>query len=204
DPFPPSRIEMMIGPRPRQHWQQFRTKQELIAALGARYREEFPSTRFNFTQPIIDSVTEDTNGTSANLAVEFSGPNSDVLLDLARRTVDLLRAVPGSQDVNVEQEGPQPQLVVTPDRLLCARYNVRIDDVAKVINAALGGAPVAPLYEGERRFDIVTRVDRSAVPSPQAVGRLPVYSADGQSVPLAAVARIEVSDGQTLIARENS
>jgi cobalt-zinc-cadmium resistance protein CzcA len=63
---------------------------------------------------------------------------------------------------------------------------------------------VANLYEGERRFDIVTRVDRASVPSPQAVGRLPVYSADGQPVPLAAVARIEVADGQTLIARENS
>ena len=50
------------------------TKHELVAALGARLREEFPTTRFNFTQPIIDSVTEDTNGTSANLAIEFSGP----------------------------------------------------------------------------------------------------------------------------------
>jgi cobalt-zinc-cadmium resistance protein CzcA len=204
DPFPPSRMEIMLGPKPRDQWKQFKTKQELLAALGGKLRAEFPTTRFNFTQPIIDSVTEDTNGTSANLAVEFSGPNSDVLLDLARRTVELLRMVPGSQDVNVEQEGPQPQLVVTPDRLLCARYNVRIDDVAKVINTALGGAPVANLYEGERRFDIVTRVDRSAVPSPQAVGRLPVYSADGQPVPLAAVTRIEVTDGQTLIARENS
>src|SRR5207248_10233242 len=130
-------MEIMIGPRPRDRWKQFKTKQELLAALGGKLRAEFPTTRFNFTQPIIDSVTEDTNGTSANLAVEFSGPDSDVLLDLARRTVDLLRAVPGSQDVNVEQEGPQPQLVVTPDRLLCARYNVRIDDVAKVINTAL-------------------------------------------------------------------
>jgi len=94
DPFPPSRIEMMIGPKPREQWQRFRTKQELVAAIGARLREEFPTTRFNFTQPIIDSVTEDTNGTSANLAVEFSGPDSDVLLGLARQTVELLRPVP--------------------------------------------------------------------------------------------------------------
>ncbi|HEX4614028.1 MAG TPA: CusA/CzcA family heavy metal efflux RND transporter [Urbifossiella sp.] len=204
DPFPPSRMEIMIGPRPRDQWTQFKGKPELVAALGKRLREEFPTTRFNFTQPIIDSVAEDTNGTSANLAVEFSGPDSEVLLGLARRTVDLLRAVPGSQDVNIEQEGPQPQLVITPDRAACARYNVRIDDVAKVINTALGGGAVATLYEGERRFDIVTRLDRAAVPSPQAVGRLPVYAADGQPVPLAAVSKIEVADGATLIARENS
>jgi cobalt-zinc-cadmium resistance protein CzcA len=145
DPFPPSRIEMMIGPKPCETWVQFTTKQDLVAALGARFREEFPTTRFNFTQPIIDSVTEDTNGTSANLAVEFSGPDSEVLLDLGRQAVELLRRVPGAVDVNIEQEGPQPQLVIQPDRALCARYNVRIEDVTRLINTALGGEPVGGL-----------------------------------------------------------
>jgi cobalt-zinc-cadmium resistance protein CzcA len=204
DPFPPSRMEMMIAPKPREEWTRFKTKHELVAALGARLREEFPTTRFNFTQPIIDSVTEDTNGTSANLAVEFSGPDSEVLLDLCRQTVDLLRKVPGSVDVNVEQEGPQPQLVIQPDRALCARYNVRIEDVNRLINTALGGEPVGTLYEGERRFDIVSKFDRAYLSSPGAVGRLPVNTQDGVPMPLSQVARIEVVDGQTLIARENS
>jgi cobalt-zinc-cadmium resistance protein CzcA len=202
DPFPPSRIEMMVGPKPRKQWKEFRTKQELLAALGKRYREEFPTTRFNFTQPIIDSVTEDTNGTSANLAVEFSGPDSQQLLELARRTVDLLRAVPGAQDVNIEQEGPQPQLVIRPDRRLCARYNVRIEDVAKLVNTAIGGEPIGSQYQGERKFDIVARLDAQTKQSVTAIGRLPVYTADGQSVPLIQVAELEVVDGQTLIARE--
>ncbi|MGA2259486.1 MAG: efflux RND transporter permease subunit, partial [Thermoguttaceae bacterium] len=201
DPFPPSRIEMMIGPRPRELWKQFRTKQALIDALGARYREEFPTTRFNFTQPIIDSVTEDTNGTSANLAVEFSGPDSKVLLGLARQTVDLLNRIHGATDVSVEQEGPQPQLVIQPDRGLCARYNVRIEDVMKLVNMAIGGEPVSTLYEGERQFDIVARLDKQSRRSPDAIGRLPVYTGDGVPIPLAQVAAIEVRDGQTLIAR---
>jgi cobalt-zinc-cadmium resistance protein CzcA len=203
DPFPPSRLEIMIIPKPRGRWTQFKSKQELVAAIGRRLREEFPTTRFNFTQPIIDSVTEDTNGTSANLAVEFSGPDSEVLLDLARQTVELLKAVPGAQDANVEQEGPQPQLVITPDRQSCARHNVRIEDVTRLINTALGGEAVGTLYEGERRFDIAARVDRSVANSPAAVGRLPVHTADGVPVPLAQVAKIEVADGQTIIAREN-
>src|SRR5262249_14703944 len=154
-----SRMEIMIGPKNRNHWKQFKTKQELVAGLGKRLRSEFPTTRFNFTQPIIDSVTEDTNGTSANLAVEFTGPDSNILLALAQRTVEMMKTVPGAQDVNIEQEGPQPQLVITPDRMLCAVNNVRIEDVAKVINTALGGEPVAALYQGERRFDITTKVD---------------------------------------------
>jgi heavy metal efflux system protein len=204
DPFPPSRLEIMIGPRPREHWTQFKTKQQLLAALGTRLRTEFPTTRFNFTQPIIDSVTEDTNGTSANLAVEFSGPDSEVLLRLGHRTIDLLRSVPGAQDVNIEQEGPQPQLVIAPDRQLCARYNVRIEDVTKLINTSLGAEPIGTLYEGERRFDIAARLDRRAAGSPQLIGRVPVYNADGNPVPLAQVAHITLMDGQTLIARENS
>jgi cobalt-zinc-cadmium resistance protein CzcA len=204
DPFPPSRLEIMIGPKPRETWKQFRTKSELLLALGHRLREEFPTTRFNFTQPIIDSVTEDTNGTSANLAVEFTGPDSNVLLSLGRRTVDLLRTIRGATDVNIEQEGPQPQLVIRPDRAQCAQYNVRVEDVTDLINTALGGDPIGTLYEGERRFDIVAKVDRQFINSPQAVGRLFVYTMTGQPIPLAQVARIELLDGQTLIARENS
>ena len=201
DPFPPSRLEMMIGPKPRELWTQFRTKQQLITALGARYRENFPTTRFNFTQPIIDSVTEDTNGTSANLAVEFSGPDSKVLLGLARKTVELLRGIPGATDVSIEQEGPQPQLVIQPDQALLRATMSASTDVMKLVNMAIGGEPVSTLYEGERRFDIVARLDKPSRASLDAIRRLPVYTSDGVPIPLAQVATVDYRDGQTLIAR---
>jgi heavy metal efflux system protein len=204
DPFPPSRIEMMIGPSPREEWVKVRSKQELVEGIGKRLREEFPTSRFNFTQPIIDSVTEDTNGTSANLAVEFSGSDLDVLLSLAKKAVQLLRRVPGAVDVAIEQEGPQPQLVIRPDRQLAARYNVRIDDVTRLINTALGGEPIGAIYEGERRFDIVAKFGREYMRSPDAVGKLPVFNADGMPIPLSQVAEIRLQDGQTIIAREGS
>jgi cobalt-zinc-cadmium resistance protein CzcA len=202
--IPPNRVEMMIGLKPMERRTQFPSKHELVAALGRRLREEYPTTRFAFTQPIIDMVTQDTNGTSADLAVEISGSEPEVLLDLARRTLDLLRTISGAQDVNIEQEGPQAQLQIIPDRRLCARYNVRIEDVTKLIDTALGGEPVGTLYEGDRRFDIVAKLDRAAVASPHAIGRLPIHTAEGLPVPLAQVAKIEVADGQTMIARQNS
>jgi cobalt-zinc-cadmium resistance protein CzcA len=201
DPFPPSRLEMMIGPKRREHWQQFSTKQELIDALGAKCRAEFPTCRFNFTQPIIDSVTEDTNGTSANLAVEFSGPDSDLLLKLCRQTMAMLKDIRGATDVNIEQEGPQPQLVITPDRAMCARYNVRIEDVMKLVNMAIGGEPVSVVYEQEKRFEVVAKLDKQSRKSPETIGRLPVYTQDGVPIPLEQVAVITVNDGQTMIAR---
>lgn len=203
DPFPPSRMEIMIGPTAKDQWRRFHTKSELVGALGATFRHEFPTLRFNFTQPIIDSVTEDTNGTSANLAVEISGDDADVLLDMARRARTLLRGVPGAVDVGIEQEGPQPQLVIQPDRALAARYKVNVEDITQMINVALGGEPVGVAYEGERRFDITVKFDRATITSPDAVGRLPVYNADGVPIPLSQVARIEMIDGQTIVAREN-
>jgi cobalt-zinc-cadmium resistance protein CzcA len=203
DPFPPSRIEMMIGPKPRDSWKQFQTKQQLVSAIGNRFREEFPTTRFNFTQPIIDSVTEDANGTSANLAVELSGDDQAVLLELANQTVGLLRSIRGSRDVNIEQEGPQPQLLIEPDRALCARFNVRIQDVMELVNTAIGSQPVGQLFEGERVFKIVARLDEDSRRSPTAIGELFVYNEQGTPVPLSQVARIQVQDGQTIIARQN-
>lgn len=202
DPFPPSRMEIMIGPKSREKWTEFHTKRELIEAVGKRLREEFPTTRFNFTQPIIDSVTEDTNGTSANLAVEFSGRDSKELLELGRKTVDLLRRVPGAVDVNIEQEGPQPQLVIQPDRLLCSRYDVRVEDVAQLINTAVGGQPISQIYQGERRFDIVVKFGREHLRSVQQIQRLPVPNAKKIPIQLGQVAKIEIVEGQTLIARE--
>jgi cobalt-zinc-cadmium resistance protein CzcA len=195
---------MQIGPHPRAKWTQFKTKHELIAALGHRLRAEFPTVRFNFTQPIIDNVIEETNGTSANLAVEFTGTDPETLQNLAQQAVSLLSRIHGAVDVAVEQEGPQPQLVIEPDRALCARYNVKIDDVNTLINTALGGDPVANLYEGERVFDIVVKFDRSYLNSPQAVARLPVFSGDGVPVPLGQIAKVEVRDGQTMLAREGA
>jgi len=203
EPFPLSRIELMIGPKPREQWTQFSSKQELVAALGERLRIEYPTTRFVFTQPIIDMVTQDTNGTSANLGVQLAGAESEVLLDLARRTLDMLKTVPGAQDVNIEQDGPQAQLQIVPDRRLCARYNVRIEDVTKLIDTALGGEPVGTLFEGDRRFDIVAKLDRAAVASPLAIGRIPIHTAEGLPVPLTQVAKIDVVDGQTTISRES-
>lgn len=202
DPFVPSRVEMMVGLKPMEEWTE-PSKQSLIAKIGSKLRSEFPTTRFNFTQPIIDSVTEDTNGTSANLAVEFSGADSDRLLELAQKTVTLLRKVRGAVDVNIEQEGPQPQMVVQADRTRCARYGVHIEDVNELINTALGGEPISTLYEGERRFDITAKFDRELV-TPDSLRQLPVYNKSNVPVPLGLVADFSLVDGQTMIARESN
>ena len=201
EPYTASRMELMIGLKPHSQWKHFKTKHEIIAAIRNRLHEEYPTTAFSFSQPILDQVIDDTNGTSAQLAVEISGPDLDVLLELAIQTRTLLESIRGAADTAIDQPGPQAQLKIEPDRRLCARYNVEIEDVVQVINVAMGGEPIGVLYEGERRFDIAARFDRAAMASPQAIGRLPVFNVDGIPVPLMQVTNISVVDGQTTISR---
>lgn len=204
DPFPTSRIEFDLILKPRSTWPGGVSKLGLEAQLRRRLEEELPTARFNLTQPIIDSVTEDTNGTSADLAVELVGSDLVQLRGTAEKVARMLKKVPGHVNVAIEQEGPQPQLQIKIDKSRLARYQLSADAVNDVINTAVGGLPVSSLYEGERRFGIVVRYAEPYIATPQAIGVLPVFNDQGEAIPLAQVAQIRVVDGQTLIARANS
>jgi cobalt-zinc-cadmium resistance protein CzcA len=201
DPFPTNRLEMMVGLKDRSDWKNYHSKMELEAAIREKLVTEFPTTKFNLTQPIIDSVTEDTTGTSADLAVELVGSDLDQLRQLAEKTAILLRKIPGSVNVGIEQEGPQPQLQIKIDKTRMAQYQLAVDTVNDVINTAVGGLPVSQLYDGEKRFDILVKYAPEYVSTPERIGLLPVFNDQGEAIPLAQVADIRVIDGQTLIAR---
>lgn len=204
DPFPTNRTEFMVGLRPRAEWKSFKTKMEIESYLHARLKKEFPTIRLNLTQPIIDSVTEDANGTSADLAVEIIGPDLAVLRSLATQAKDLLKTIPGNMNVNLEQEGPQPQLHITIDRQKLASYQLSGRHVNGVINSAIGGQPVSEMYEGERRFDIVTKFEKDQVDTPRKIGLVPIFNDVGEAMPLAQLSKIRIVDGETLIARSNN
>ena len=203
DPFPTNRMEMMVGLKDRSDWKNFSNKMDLESAIRNRLLEEFPTTKFNITQPIIDSVTEDTNGTSADLAVEIVGANLNTLRELAEQTVTVLKSIKGNVNVGIEQEGPQPQLQITIDKAKLAHYQMAVDTVNGVINTAVGGLPVSQMFEGDRRFDILVKYRPDSVSTPQALALLPVFTTQGEAIPLGQIAKIRVKDGQTLIARSN-
>jgi heavy metal efflux system protein len=203
DPFPTDRNEFDIVLQPRDQWVDYHKKLDLEAAIRKKLESEFPTAHFNLTQPIIDSVTEDTNGTSANLAVEIVGTDLLKLRELGDQTVDLLKKIPGSVNVNIEQEGPQPELQIRIDKAKLAHYGLAIADVNNVINTAVGGTPVGLLWEGERSFSIKTKYAPEFINTPERIGRLAVFNANAEPIPLAQVADIKVVDGQTMIARED-
>ena len=152
----------------------------------------------------MDMVTESVTGSSADLAVIFSGPDLGVLRDLGGQALGVLREVPGAADTAIEQEADQPQVRIEINRQEAARYGINVGDVQEVIELAIGGRPVSTLFEGDRRFDISVRYAPEARSTLAEIGNIMVPAADGSRVPLSRLAEVKVADGASIISRREN
>ena len=204
DPYGPNRNEFFVALTPYNTWKKSKSKPDLVEELSKKLNNEIPGANFSFTQPIIDNVTEAVTGSPADLAVIISGPDLTTLRNLASRTLNVLRTVPGAVDTFIEQEAEQPQVKITIDRDKVARYGLNVSDVEGVIEMAIGGRAVTTMFEGERRFDITVRYTPEARRDVPSVGHILVKSPDGSRIPLSDLAKIEIVDGASIIARREN
>ena len=165
-----------------------------------------PGASFNITQPIIDTSTEIATGSSADLAVIISGPDSvGPSWPRGRKSLEIVKRSMGAADTSIEQEADQPQLRIAVDRGELARYGLNISDVQDVIELA------------HRRARRRRRLRRASVDSisPCATSRMPgrdrsaiaqilVATPSGGRVPLGQLARIETVRGPSIIARREN
>jgi len=204
EPFGPNRNEFLIVPKPYTEWPAGHTKPLLISQLSARLNREFPDVAFNFSQPIMDMVMESVTGSSADLAVIFTGPDLVQLRRLANVALGVVRQVPGAADSSIEQESDQPQLRIRVRRDETARYGINIADVQDVVEMAIGGRPLSTMFEGERRFDISVRYVPEARSTLSGIRNIVVTGANGESTTLGQLADISIEDGSSSIARREN
>jgi cobalt-zinc-cadmium resistance protein CzcA len=204
DPYGPNRNEIYVALNPYDTWPEGVTKRDLVDQFARKLNADIPGAAFSFTQPIIDNVTEAVTGSAADLAVILTGPDLAKLRQLGQETLRMVRQTPGAADTAIEQESDQAQVRMLIDRQETARYGINIGDVQDVIEMAIGGRAVGTMFEGERRFDITIRYpaeDRSDV---SQLGQVMTPARDGGRVPLAQLARIEVVNGASIIARREN
>jgi heavy metal efflux system protein len=204
EPFGPNRSEYLVGLKPYSEWPKGKTKHDLTEELAQRLQAHIPGATFSFTQPIIDMVMEAVTGSSADLAVIVSGPDLRVLRETAHRVLGIVREVRGAADTAIEQETDQAQLRIEVDRREAARYGINVADIQAVIELAIGGRPVAALYEGERVFDIVVRYVPEARSTVGEIGNAVVPSPGGGGIPLSRLAKIGFADGASIVARREN
>ena len=204
DPFGPNRNEFLVDLQPYHTWKRGKSKADLVEELSHRLQAAVPGVALNFTQPMIDMVTEMATGSSADLAVILTGRDLPTLRNLGERTLAVLRDVRGAADTSIEQERDQAQLRIRIDRMQLARYALNVSDVQDVIDLAIGGSPITGLFEGDRRFDVVARFRPDARADPAAIGNLLIPTRDGGTVPLAQLADVRIVDGASIIARREN
>ena len=165
--------------------------------------EQVPGVEVNFSQPIRDNVNENISGQVGQVAAKLYGDDLDVLQKQAERVKDVLAGVPGVADLAIVKSGEVPQIQVNPDRLALARYGMALGDFQHAFQTAVGGSPVADFWEGERRFDVVTRFPLGAREDVDELRQLRIPVTGGAAVPLDALAHVDLGYGRASISREN-
>ena len=196
--------EFYVGLKPYDEWKgPIHDKGELIEAINEKLKI-FPGIIFNYTQPAEDAVDEAETGLKSALAVQVFGSDLHVLENSGVAIKQVLEQVPGITHVTVVQELGQPALTIAVDRAKIARYGVNVADVNGLIEAAVGGAAVTQVAQGERLYDLVVRLQPQFRQTPEQIGEIPVATPGGQQVPLKDLANIQVSSGASFIYRQDN
>ena len=194
-------IEVGVTLKPAARWRAGLTKDKLIDEMNRRM-SRYPGIELNFSQNIQDNVEEAMSGVKGENSLKLFGDDLDTLTSLSDRIAGLMKTVPGVADVGVFKVGGQPSILIQIDRERAARYGILSGDINAVIQAAVGGAPVSQVIQGDRRFDLTVRYPEANRGTPDAIRSILVPTADGSRVPLSSIADVSIRNGSFMIYRE--
>ncbi len=202
DPMGLNQTDTFLVLKPRKEWRK-QDKEWLLDQLRAVLKD-FPGVAYSFTQPIEMRVSEMIIGVRGDVAVKLFGPDLDKLNSLSAQIEDTLKTVKGSQDVyRVMNDGVQ-YLKIDIDRLAAGRLGLNVDDIEQALKSQLEGVTLGTVLEGNRRTPVLLRGQDDLRLSPAKFAEIRLTLADGQTIPLSAVARLQRADGPVKIDRENA
>ena len=200
DPMGLEVSDVFITLTPRSAWRRGTTQEDIMEAMRKEL-EVMPGMRSIFTQPIEMRVAEMLAGIRTDVGVKIFGDDFAELQTAAEDVRVAIEAIPGASDVTVEQLTGQALLQVEVDRAAAGRYGIAVGDVLSVVES-LGTRRVGEVVQGQRRFDLVLRLDDDARASKEAMERMLIATSDGARVPLSSVASLHVVEGPSTIQRE--
>jgi heavy metal efflux system protein len=207
DPMPQNISDAFIILRPEDQWPDGVDSKEEIVERIEEQMASLTGNAYEVSQPIEMRFNELIAGVRGDVAVKVFGDDLDQLERVAARIGGIIGQVPGAADLRVEQTAGFPTLDVQFNRDAIARFGLSMEDVSDTVAAALGGRESGLVFQGDRRFDIVVRLDDNTRDNLDAVGALPVMLPEGaglrQSVPLRELATFQMSEGVNQVSREN-
>jgi len=201
DPMPPEATDLIIVLKPQKEWKSTKSYTELADEITEKL-EVIPGVFFGANQPIQMRFNELMTGIRQDVAVKIFGENMDTLSIYADKVSKVIQNVEGATSPQVERVGGLPQINVTYDRTRIANYGLNVEDVNNVLSTAFAGKTADQIFENERRFDLVVRLDSLYRTDIEDVSNLMVPTNTGIQVPLSQVANIEYKLGPAQISRE--
>lgn len=185
DPMPVERADIMVALKPKAEWTSATTTSDLMEKMEATLKN-IPGMEAEFSQPIQMRNNELLTGIKQDVAIKIFGDDLNTLIQQAEKVGKMISNVRGVSGVMVEQVAGLPQIQVRCNHERMAEYGVSVDDVNQVLEIAFAGGTAGVVFEGERKFDIVLRLDKD-VRTIEALQTLAIPVSAGQQEGPAAV-----------------
>lgn len=201
DPMPPEATDLIIVLKPKSEWTTTKDYSDLAKRIEEKL-EVIPGVFFEANQPIQMRFNELMTGVRQDVAIKIFGENIDTLAALAPRVSRIVQSVSGATEPQIERTTGLPQITIQYDRTRIAGYGMNIEDINHTISTAFAGEAAGVVFENERKFDLVVRLDSANRTSIDDVSNLYVSTPDGTQIPLSQVATVNFKEGPAQISRE--
>jgi cobalt-zinc-cadmium resistance protein CzcA len=203
DPMPIEASDLMVILKPKSEWTSASGREELASKMADEL-SVLSGVSFSFQQPIQMRFNELMTGSRQDVVAKIYGEDLNRLSEYANKVGEVVGTVEGAVDLYVEEVTGIPQVVVDIDRQKIAKFGLSIADVNNTVQAAFSGAEAGLVYEGEKRFDLVVRLDKDQRADISDIRQLYVVNKDGQQIPLSQVADVQIEDGPYQIQRDDT
>ena len=201
DPMPVERADIMIALKPKAEWTSAKTTPELMEKMEETL-SAIPGLEAEISQPIQMRNNELLTGIKQDVAIKIFGDDLDVLTQQAGKVKKMIEDVPGVSGIFVEEVAGLPQIQVKYNHEKMAAYGVSVDDISEILETTFAGAVAGSLYEGDKKFDVVLRMDPSQR-NVESLEQLSIPLKDGTDIPLSQVADIDYSPAPAQVSHED-
>ncbi len=203
DPMSMEESDVIIILNPKSEWTSASSKDE----LADKFKEALaiiPGMEVEFTQPIEMRFNELITGVRADIAIKVFGEDLNILAKKGNEIGALIADVAGAADISVEKVDGLPEMNVRYDRAKIARYGLSIQELNDMVSMGFAGKKAGSVFEGEKRFDLVVRLDKKKRKDIDNLKNLFVDLPMGGKVPLSELATIGYQTGAAKISRDDT
>ncbi|MFZ0472146.1 MAG: CusA/CzcA family heavy metal efflux RND transporter [Bacteroidales bacterium] len=203
DPTPMETGDYIITLKDKSEWVSATSREELVSKMEESLIP-LAGVKFGFQQPIQMRFNELMTGSKQDIAVKIFGDDLILLSEKAAEVEKIIQTIAGVEDINVEKVTGLAQIQVEYNRDRLAQYGLSVEDVNRVLRAAFAGSQAGVVYDKEKRFGLVVRLDKDYRQNLDDVKNLSVALPDGHQIPFEQLADISVKSGPAQVSRENT